>query len=187
MKTALYFGSFNPMHLGHITICRYLLEKTEIDQLRLVVSPGNPLKSAENFKNARQRLICAQNIIKEEFPNYNIVVSDIEFQLVPPLYTINTIRYLKESEPGNQFILVIGSDNLAIIEKWHKWQELLSETEIWVYPEKVAMPGSYATNTAAACWMHLSLTSPQLKSGNREAGYQSDLLTKKSQRESLGG
>ena len=136
MKTALYFGSFNPMHLGHITICRYLLEKTEIDQLRLVVSPGNPLKSAENFKNARQRLIWAQNIIKEEFPNYNIVVSDIEFQLVPPLYTINTIRYLKESEPGNQFILVIGSDNLAIIEKWHKWQELLSETEIWVYPRK---------------------------------------------------
>lgn len=136
MKTALYFGSFNPMHLGHITICRYLLEKTEIDQLRLVVSPGNPLKSAENFKNAQQRLICAQNIIKEEFPNYNIVVSDIEFHLVPPLYTINTIRYLKESEPGNQFILVIGSDNLAIIEKWHKWQELLSETEIWVYPRK---------------------------------------------------
>ncbi len=136
MKTALYFGSFNPMHLGHITICRYLLEKTEIDQLRLVVSPGNPLKSAENFKNAQQRLICAQNIIKEEFPNYNIVVSDIEFQLAPPLYTINTIRYLKESEPGNQFILVIGSDNLAIIEKWHKWQELLSETEIWVYPRK---------------------------------------------------
>ena len=124
------------MHLGHITICRYLLEKREIDQLRLVVSPGNPLKSAENFKNAQQRLICAQNIIKEEFPNDNIIVSDIEFNLQPPLYTINTIRHLKESEPGNQFILVIGSDNLAIIEKWHKWQELLSETEIWVYPRK---------------------------------------------------
>ncbi len=136
MKTALYFGSFNPMHSGHITICRYLLEKREIDQLRLVVSPGNPLKSADNFKNALQRLICAQNIIKEEFPNDNIIVSDIEFNLQPPLYTINTIRHLKESEPGNQFILVIGSDNLAIIEKWHKWQELLSETEIWVYPRK---------------------------------------------------
>ena len=136
MKTALYFGSFNPMHLGHITICRYLLNNSGIDRLRLIVSPGNPLKNPENFKNAKQRLFNAEKIIKEQFPNDNIVVSDIEFHIEPPLYTINTIRKIKENEPDKQFVLVIGSDNLAIIEKWHKWQELLSETEIWVYPRK---------------------------------------------------
>ncbi len=134
MNIGLYFGSFNPMHIGHLSICRYLIERTSIDQLRLVVSPRNPLKGRAYASNARQRLENVKDAVKRADFGMKVIVCDIEYQLSPPLYTINTLRKLREREPLNNFILVMGADNLAIIEQWHKWQELIQEFRIWVYP-----------------------------------------------------
>ncbi len=143
MRVALYFGSFNPMHTGHLAICRYITGREDIDELRLVVSPANPLKDRLNEKNGNQRLdhvkeFAAKNDcqVRQNGSRCRITVSDIEFHLPKPLYTINTLRIISTREPDNTFILIIGADNLSIIEKWHKWEELLKEYEIWVYPRK---------------------------------------------------
>lgn len=134
MNVALYFGSFNPLHIGHISICRYLLKTTNIDQLRLVVSPRNPLKGEVNTIDAKERLQCVKEAVKKAKLGRKVVVSDTEYNMTPPLYTINTLNKLRHEEPNNRFILIIGADNLAIIEKWHKWEELLQDFPVWVYP-----------------------------------------------------
>ncbi|MDO9680825.1 MAG: nicotinate (nicotinamide) nucleotide adenylyltransferase [Bacteroidales bacterium] len=134
MNIALYFGSFNPLHIGHLSICHFLIEQTSIDQLRLVVSPRNPLKGKAYANNARERLEYVRDAVERANFGRRVAVCDIEYHLTPPLYTINTLRKLREREPLNNFILVMGADNLAIIEKWHKWEELIQEFRIWVYP-----------------------------------------------------
>ncbi|PKP06443.1 MAG: nicotinate (nicotinamide) nucleotide adenylyltransferase [Bacteroidetes bacterium HGW-Bacteroidetes-5] len=134
MNIGLYFGSFNPLHIGHIAICRYLLDSSDLDELRLIVSPLNPLKGGEYAFTAKARLDYVTAAVKRAGLENRLVVSDFEFSLPKPLYTINTLRKIKEAEPENNFILIIGADNLAIIEKWHKWEELLVENSIWVYP-----------------------------------------------------
>jgi len=132
MRVALYFGSFNPLHIGHIAICNYLIDKTDVDEVRLVVTQQNPLKGSFHNKNGRSRLEHVREVISKMGSQF--VISDIEFLLTKPLYTINTLRKFSEQEPDNTFILVIGADNLAIIEKWHDWNDLLEEYEVWVYP-----------------------------------------------------
>ncbi len=134
MVIALYFGSFNPMHTGHIQICRYLTAREDVDQVRLMVSHQNPLKGARSSTESSSRMRNVKRAVSVF--GEKIKVSGLEYTLRHPLYTINTIRELRRREPGNRFILVIGADNLAIIEKWHKWEELLKETEVWVYPRK---------------------------------------------------
>jgi len=140
-KVALFFGSFNPIHIGHLAIAKYLLECCEVDQVRLIISPQNPLKKVDPTYSEKERLSDAENrleCVKKSINNSGlpIVISDVEFSLPQPLYTINTLRYLRKKEPENKHILVIGGDNLAIIEKWHDWKELLNEFEVWVYPRK---------------------------------------------------
>ncbi len=134
MNVGLYFGSFNPLHIGHISICRFLMKRPDIDQLRLIVSPRNPLKGLENISNAQQRFEYVKSAIKRARLGRKVSISDIEFKMTPPLYTINTLRKMRIEEPGNRFILIIGADNLAIIEQWHKWDEMLQEFPVWVYP-----------------------------------------------------
>jgi len=144
MNIALYFGSFNPMHTGHMAICLYIIGRGDIDELRLVVSPANPLKESSTEANGWSRLKHVQEVADRlEFENNKInnsrcriTVSDIEFGLPKPLFTIDTLRAFSLQEPDNRFILVIGADNLAIIEKWSRWDQLLSEYEVWVYPRK---------------------------------------------------
>lgn len=132
MRVALYFGSFNPLHIGHIAICRFLLEGGETDQVRLVVSPQNPLKESTQNQSGFDRLKHAREVVAKM--GNQIFVSDIEFSLPKPLYTIKTLRKFSELEPDNKFILIIGADNLAVIEKWNSWKELLEEYVVWVYP-----------------------------------------------------
>lgn len=132
MRVALYFGSFNPMHIGHVAICRYLIDSGEIDQVRLVVSPQNPLKETNMGQSGAIRLDHVRKVASGM--DDKIIVSDIEFSLPRPLYTIKTLWKLSELEPENKFILIIGADNLLIIEKWYGWREILNEYEVWVYP-----------------------------------------------------
>lgn len=133
MTSALYFGSFNPLHYGHLSIAEYLLDHQMVDQVRLILSPENPLKDPNSLANAYVRL----DIIKLAIEKMEkIVVSTVEFHLPRPLYTINTLRYLRDQEPDTHFVLIIGADNIEILEEWHDWENLLKEFEIWVYPRK---------------------------------------------------
>lgn len=149
MRTALYFGSFNPFHAGHAAIARWLLTEGGLNRLVLVVSPKNPLKERASNVTLKERLehVREAAIRLSEEPELKnrgkkIEVSDIEFSMQEPLYTINTLRKFRESEPGVEHILVIGSDNLEIIEKWHLWRTLLDEFEVWVYPRRQVSDGA---------------------------------------------
>lgn len=138
MRCALFFGSFNPIHFGHLNIARYLLEQCDIEQVRLIVSPKNPLKDASIIADPALRLAQTRKEVSElplsEELKAKICVSDVEFHLTPPLYTINTLRYIRGAEPDNEHILIIGGDNIRIIERWYKWEQILQEFEVWVYP-----------------------------------------------------
>ena len=112
------------MHIGHVSIARRLVECGSFDEVRLVPSPHNPLKpcSASDWQERLDGIkeACRRN-------GLDVRIEDIEFHLPEPLYTYNTLQSLREREPQNEFVLVIGSDNLAIIDKWHKGREILSE------------------------------------------------------------
>lgn len=131
-RVALFFGSFNPMHRGHLEILRYLKEQTDADEVRVVVSPQNPMKQKNFSKHKRLRDVKAA-IARS---GLDVKVSDVEYHLQEPLYTINTLRYLREKEPVCHHILVIGADNLTILSNWYRYQELIDEFEIWVYPRR---------------------------------------------------
>ena len=130
-KTGLYFGSFNPVHIGHLAIAGYITEFTDIDQVWFVVSPQNPLKKKETLLDDRHRLYIAQLAIGD---NYRLRASDIEFKLPVPSYTIDTLTYLKEKYSKNDFCLVMGEDNLFTLHKWKNAVELVSNYPIYVYP-----------------------------------------------------
>ena len=132
MNCALYFGSFNPVHFGHIAIAQYLCNMQEIDSVMIIPSPHNPIKDADSLAPAQERL----EQVKEGFGNISerLTISDIEYHLEKPLYTIKTLRKLQELHPEDNFILTMGADNILIIEKWFSWREILADFEIIIYP-----------------------------------------------------
>jgi nicotinate-nucleotide adenylyltransferase len=130
-KIGLYFGSFNPVHIGHLAIAGYMTEYAGIDQIWLVVSPQNPLKKKETLLADRHRYYMVQLAIGD---NDHIKASDIEFKLPQPSYTIDTLAYLREVYPGNQFALVMGEDNLYTLHKWKNAREIVKNHSIYVYP-----------------------------------------------------
>jgi nicotinate-nucleotide adenylyltransferase len=127
----LYFGSFNPVHIGHIVIAGYMTEFTGLDQVWFVVSPQNPLKKKETLLTDHHRLYMAQQAIGD---NDRLKASDIEFRLPIPSYTIDTLTYLKEKYPKNEFCLVMGEDNLYTLHKWKNANEVIKKYPIYVYP-----------------------------------------------------
>ena len=130
-KIGLFFGSFNPVHIGHLAIAGYLKEFTDLDQVWFVVSPQNPLKKKETLLADRQRLYLAELAIGE---NDDLKPSDIEFSQPSPSYTINTMALLTEKYPQHKFVLVMGEDNLYTMHKWKNAVELVSRFPIYVYP-----------------------------------------------------
>jgi nicotinate-nucleotide adenylyltransferase len=141
VKIGLYFGSFNPVHIGHTAIAGYMTEFAGLDQVWFVVSPHNPLKIKETLLADHQRLYMTQLAIGD---NVRLKASDIEFRLPVPSYTIDTLAYLHEKYPGNEFCLVMGEDNLYTLHKWKNVNELIVKYPIYVYPrpdaEKPASP-----------------------------------------------
>jgi nicotinate-nucleotide adenylyltransferase len=127
----LYFGSFNPVHIGHIAIAGFMTEFTGLDHVWFVVSPQNPLKKKETLLADHHRLYMAQQAIGD---NDRLKASDIEFRLPVPSYTIDTLTYLKEKYPLNEFCLVMGEDNLYTLHKWKNADELIKKYPIYVYP-----------------------------------------------------
>ena len=130
-KVGLYFGSFNPIHIGHLAIAGYMTEFADLDQVWFVVSPHNPLKKKETLLADHQRLHMANLAIGK---NDRLKASDIEFKLPVPSYTIDTLTYLHEKYPKNEFVLVMGEDNLYTLHKWKNINELISRASIYVYP-----------------------------------------------------
>lgn len=133
MKIGLFFGSFNPIHLGHTRLAQYILEHTELDEIWLVVSPNNPLKEATTLwdEAIRYELACHATHDMQ-----GVRASDFEFSLPRPNYTINTLRALDQAYPDHQFSLIIGSDNMAIFHKWRSYEEILHDYPILVYPRQ---------------------------------------------------
>lgn len=140
MKCALYFGSFNPMHIGHAAIAKYVLENTDVEQLRLVLTPVNPFKQNDpSLTDVNLRLEALKGPVgrlNRETGGKRVEISTVEFNLPQPNYTYNTLQYLKSMEPENSFAIVMGADNLAAIERWYRGLEILAEYEVFVYPRK---------------------------------------------------
>jgi nicotinate-nucleotide adenylyltransferase len=130
MRVGLYFGSFNPIHHGHLLIATYILEHTDLDQVWFIVSPQNPLKPSASLLNEYHRLFLVQLAVEGE---KNLKASDIEFKLPKPSYTVDTLAYLQEKYPANQFAIIMGSDSLQNLPKWKNYQWLLRNYPIYVY------------------------------------------------------
>ena len=131
MKVGLYFGSFNPIHVGHLIIANYMAEYNDFDQIWLVVSPHNPHKKKTSLLADHHRLTLVKIAVEE---NEKLQASDIEFKLPQPSYTVTTLAYLKEKYPNNEFSLLMGEDNLRSFHKWFNYEEILSNHKLYVYP-----------------------------------------------------
>ncbi len=133
MKVGLFFGSFNPIHVGHMILANYMLAYTEMDQVWFIVSPHNPLKKKNSLLHERHRLQLVQLAIGD---HTKLKGSDIEFGLPQPSYTVNTLIQLKEKYPKNDFVLIMGEDNLKNFHKWKDHEEILKQHELYVYPRQ---------------------------------------------------
>ena len=131
MKIGLYFGTFNPIHIGHLIIANHMAEYSDLDQIWMVVTPHNPLKKKNTLLDDSHRLQMV-HLAAEDFPK--IKPSDIEFKLAQPNYTINTLAHLQEKYPKYEFSLIMGEDNLKSLHKWKNYEVILAHHEIYVYP-----------------------------------------------------
>ena len=134
-KIGIYGGSFNPVHFGHVGLAKWVIEHTDLDELWLLVSPNNPLKSAKILAPEQERLAGLRQAIKD-IPG--LVASDFEFHLPRPSYTANTLRELQKAYPQHEFTLIIGEDNIGIFDQWREWEYILNHFRVFVYPR----PGS---------------------------------------------
>jgi nicotinate-nucleotide adenylyltransferase len=131
MKIGLYFGTFNPIHVGHMIIANHMAEHSDLDQIWMVVTPHNPLKQKNTLLNDYQRLHMV-TLATEDYPK--IKPSDIEFKLPQPNYTVNTLAHLIEKYPQHEFSLIMGEDNLKSFHKWKNYEYILQHHDIYVYP-----------------------------------------------------
>ena len=131
MKIGLFFGSYNPIHIGHLAIANYMVEFTDLDQLWFIVSPQNPFKQKSTLLPDYQRFELVNQAIGN---NHKFRASNVEFNLPKPSYTIDTLTYLHDKFPKYDFVLIMGSDNLENFHKWKNFEEILKYHELYVYP-----------------------------------------------------
>jgi len=144
MKTktiGLLFGSFNPIHIGHLTLANYFLEFANLDEVRFVVSPHNPLKDEPSLLPASERLKMTMLAV-ENMPRFS--VSDAEFYLPKPSYTVDTLKFFSKKYPEDQFILIIGEDNLSIFDQWKDYQYIIDHYQIYVYNRSDCSPSLFS-------------------------------------------
>jgi nicotinate-nucleotide adenylyltransferase len=158
-KIALYFGTFNPIHIGHMAIASYIVDFADVDQLWFVVSPQNPHKRKQNLLNDYHRLEMVHRAVDDD---KRFRVSNIEFSLPKPSYTVDTLTYLKEQYPDHLFKIVIGSDNLEKFHKWKNYEEIEKNYGIIIYPRPGFEPSKYqfpsTTEVVNAPLMEISST-----------------------------
>ena len=129
-KIGLFFGSFNPIHMGHLIIANIMAENTDLNKVWFVVSPQNPLKPSKGLLHEFDRYDMVKVAIAD---NFKLEVSDVEFNLPKPSYTIHTLAYLNEKHPAKQFKLIVGGDNLENFTKWKNHEEILNQYGLYVY------------------------------------------------------
>lgn len=131
MNIGLYFGTFNPIHVGHLVIANYMADFTDLDQIWLVVTPQNPLKVKSSLLPDYHRLALVKIAVED---NMKLRASDIEFNLPQPNYTATTLAFLKEKYPKDNFSLIMGEDNLRTFHKWFNHEHLMENYRFYVYP-----------------------------------------------------
>lgn len=131
MKVGLYFGTFNPIHIGHLAIANHMAEYSDLDAIWMVVTPHNPFKKKSTLLDNNHRYEMV-NIATEEYSK--IQPSNIEFKLPQPNYTVNTLAHLQEKYPKYEFCLIMGEDNLKSLHKWKNYEVILANHNVYVYP-----------------------------------------------------
>jgi len=152
-KTGLYFGSFNPIHIGHLAIANYMLEFTDLEEVWFVVSPLNPLKNKSTLLANHHRYAMVMRAVEDY---YKFHVSNIEFSLPQPSYTINTLVALDDKYPEKQFVLIMGADNLDTFHKWKNYEAILQYYSLYVYPRPNHDGGKFKDHPAVT-WVNAPL------------------------------
>ncbi|MBP5645329.1 MAG: nicotinate-nucleotide adenylyltransferase [Bacteroidales bacterium] len=147
-KIGLFFGSFNPIHVGHLIIANSMLQHSDLREVWLVVSPQNPLKERRTLLADQQRLEMVRLAVHD---NYRLRACDAEFHLPKPSYTVLTLAHLGEQYRDKEFCLIMGSDNLATFDRWRNWEYILDHYQLYVYPR----PGS--TDCRLASHPHVTM------------------------------
>ena len=158
MKVGLFFGTYNPVHVGHMVIANYMVEFTDLDQIWLVVTPQNPFKQKQSILKDYDRLHLVRLAIGDD---QRLKASDIEFKLPQPNYTATTLVYLKEKFPEKEFALIMGADNLNHFHKWKNHDEIIKNYDLYVYPRMESNEGGelrhhYKVNYVEAPVMKIS-------------------------------
>ncbi len=166
MNIGLYFGTFNPIHVGHLIIANHLAQENELDQIWLIVSPQNPLKVKHTLLADFHRLNLVKIAVED---NPKLKASDIEFSLAKPSFTVNTLAHIKEKYPNDTFSLIIGEDNLRNFHKWFNFEYILKNHKIFVFPrnltqqeniEDLVLPNEFIKNHPN---IHLCEDTPLMK------------------------
>lgn len=144
-KIGLYFGTFNPIHIGHLILANHFAETTDLDEVWLVVTPQNPMKRKDSILDNHHRL---ELVYKATYDYPKLRPSDIEFGLPMPNYTINSLTHIEEKHPDKQFVLLMGEDNLVSFPKWKNYELILERYELYVYPRKTdrTIPKQFQNN-----------------------------------------
>jgi nicotinate-nucleotide adenylyltransferase len=142
-KTGLFFGSFNPIHVGHLVLANYMLSFTDLDEVWFVISPHNPLKEKNTLLAQNHRLYMVK-LATENHPKFK--ASDIEFKLSQPSYTIHTLTHLKEKYPKKSFHLIMGMDNLQNFHKWKNYEQIINNHSIYIYPRQDSEAGAFVNH-----------------------------------------
>lgn len=137
MKIGLFFGSFNPIHIGHLIVANIMAETTDLNKVWMVVSPQNPLKPSKGLLHEFDRYDMVRAAV---YDSYKIEACDIEFHLPKPSYTIHTLVHLSEKHPDKEFKVIIGEDNLVNFVKWKNHERILEDYGLYVYPRPLAQP-----------------------------------------------
>ena len=142
-KIGLFFGSFNPIHIGHLVIANTMRQMTDLDEVWFVVSPQNPLKERQTLLADHHRLEMVRRAVDD---NYKLRACDAEFHLPIPSYTVLTLAHLGEQYRDKEFSLIMGSDNLDTFERWRNWEYILEHYHIYVYPRPGHTGGKLASH-----------------------------------------
>jgi len=143
MKIGLFFGSFNPVHVGHMILANYMLEYTDLDRIWFVISPQNPLKDKSILLDEEHRYNMVKMAIGE---NERIKASDIEFKLEKPSYTIDTLNLITKENPDDEFVIIMGTDNLENFNKWKDFTKILHRHKLYVYSRSTSDGGYLKTH-----------------------------------------
>jgi nicotinate-nucleotide adenylyltransferase len=143
MKVGLFFGSFNPIHTGHMIIANIMAETTDLKKVWFIVTPQNPLKPGKGLLHDFDRYDMVRAAV---YDNYKLEVSDIEFHLPKPNYTIHTLVHLSEKHPDKQFKVIIGEDNLEMFTRWKNYERIVEDYGLYVYPRLASISGQVTSS-----------------------------------------